>query len=593
MRKSKLSLVIFVATILGINSCAQNKSTDLNLSFEKVDLKIHKPSGWFIDNDPNYTINLDSSVTYQGTYSLKIKNAGNNSQKGQYNGVSIAIENIQAHKSIKLTGFIKTRDTELDSIGLVVGIENFGDRIIKHSKNKDLMGTHDWKEYSVELELNTESEMILIGAELSGKGTIWVDDLKLFIDGKQIFNIPALDFVANRKQINWLQNHATKISTVMPENGFADLQPLKKMIGDARIVGLGEYTHGTSEVFKMKHRLIEFLATEMGFTIFSIELDMPHAYKFNDYVLYGKGDPKELLKSKGFYINTQETLDMIEWMRKFNISGKSKIQFTGFDMQFMAGALENLNKFAEKHDLILKCKIDSISKLLEEFSSKGGQLLEDKNFMSILKQKCEDISSYLTMNKNSINHVLGETEYKWLVQNATITMQSAELGIQYKNIHFRDECMAKNIDWILDNNPNAKIILWAHNGHIRKVSGWLGNYLSEKYGKNYYNIGFVSNSGNYTAVKSGNVSSTNHLAEGQVGSFEYSFHKIGIPCFFFDFSLVNEKEPESLWLNNRLSLGGMAAVAVDKQFSPIFINKWFNSIIYIDSTNASHPLADF
>ncbi|HYN07815.1 MAG TPA: hypothetical protein VES67_10525 [Vicinamibacterales bacterium] len=71
--------------------------------------------------------------------------------------------------------------------------------------------------------------------------------------------------------------------------GFADLQPLKTISGDARIVSLGEATHGTREFFQLKHRILEFLATEMGFTIFSIEANMPEAYRLNDYVLTGAG----------------------------------------------------------------------------------------------------------------------------------------------------------------------------------------------------------------------------------------------------------------------------------------------------------------
>ena len=48
---------------------------------------------------------------------------------------------------------------------------------------------------------------------------------------------------------------------------------------------LGEATHGSREFFQLKHRMLEFLATEMGFTIFSIEANMPEAYKLNDFVL--------------------------------------------------------------------------------------------------------------------------------------------------------------------------------------------------------------------------------------------------------------------------------------------------------------------
>jgi erythromycin esterase-like protein len=71
------------------------------------------------------------------------------------------------------------------------------------------------------------------------------------------------------------------------------------MIGEARIVSLGEATHGSREFFQLKHRMLEFLASEMGFSIFSIEANLPETYRMNDYVLEGKGDPAQLLRSVG------------------------------------------------------------------------------------------------------------------------------------------------------------------------------------------------------------------------------------------------------------------------------------------------------
>jgi erythromycin esterase-like protein len=133
---------------------------------------------------------------------------------------------------------------------------------------------------------------------------------------------------------NWLRASAIRLSTVEAGHGFTDMQPLKKVIGDARIVSLGEATHGSREFFQLKHRMLEFLASEMGFTIFSIEANMPEAYRLNDYVLKGIGDPAELIKGMYFWTwSTEEVLDMVLWMRKFNESGKGRIQFTGFDMQ--------------------------------------------------------------------------------------------------------------------------------------------------------------------------------------------------------------------------------------------------------------------
>ena len=144
---------------------------------------------------------------------------------------------------------------------------------------------------------------------------------------------------------------AIRLDTVEAGHGFADMQPLKKVVGNARIVALGEATHGTREFFQLKHRMLEFLATEMGFTIFSIEANMPEAYRLNDYVLYGRGNPKELLRGMYFWTwDTEEVLDMILWMREFNQSGKGRVEFTGFDMQTPDVALQIVDDFVAKFD---------------------------------------------------------------------------------------------------------------------------------------------------------------------------------------------------------------------------------------------------
>ena len=132
----------------------------------------------------------------------------------------------------------------------------------------------------------------------------------------------------------WVRASAIRLTTPEAGHGFADMEPLKKVVGNARIVSLGEATHGSREFFQLKHRMLEFLATQMGFTIFSIEANMPEAYKLNDFVLRGEGDPAKLIKGMYFWTwDTQEVLDMVLWMREFNKSGKGRVEFTGFDMQ--------------------------------------------------------------------------------------------------------------------------------------------------------------------------------------------------------------------------------------------------------------------
>ena len=150
---------------------------------------------------------------------------------------------------------------------------------------------------------------------------------------------------------DWVRASAIRLATPVAGHGFDDMQPLKKVVGDARIVALGEATHGTREFFQLKHRMLEFFATQMGFTIFSIEANMPEAYRLNDFVLNGQGDPAKLIKGMYFWTwDTEEVLDMVLWMRDFNKSGKGRVEFTGFDMQTPNVANQIVRDFVAKAD---------------------------------------------------------------------------------------------------------------------------------------------------------------------------------------------------------------------------------------------------
>lgn len=170
----------------------------------------------------------------------------------------------------------------------------------------------------------------------------------------------------------WLRENAVPLRSAQPGQDFTDLQPLKKIVGEARVVSLGEATHGSREFFQLKHRLLEFLATEMGFTIFSIEANMPEAYRLNEYVLTGKGDPAALLKGMYFWTwDTEEVLAMIQWMRTFNASGKGRVEFTGFDMQTPTVALKNVTDFIAQRDAAYAGKLKEAAALVGSPAQSG------------------------------------------------------------------------------------------------------------------------------------------------------------------------------------------------------------------------------
>src|SRR5881296_2348425 len=146
------------------------------------------------------------------------------------------------------------------------------------------------------------------------RSTIGVVVIALLVCGA---NRPATD----QPPIEWLRKSARPCTTCEPGGTDRDLAPLRAIVGDARIVALGEVSSGTHEFFQMKRRIIEYLATHMGFTLFAIEENMPEAERVNEYVLTGRGDSKALLTGIPAWGHAREFLDLIEWMRAFNRSG--------------------------------------------------------------------------------------------------------------------------------------------------------------------------------------------------------------------------------------------------------------------------------
>ena len=322
----------------------------------------------------NYEVSLDTAVKHSGKASARIKFIA-----AQAEGFGTLMQMFRADdyhgKRVRMSAWMRSEDADsmqlwlrLDGAKSMLGFDNMDNRAVK--------GTSDWKKYELTLDVPATTVSIGFGALVSGKGQAWMDDFMFEVVGQDVpptnmmspeqmkeehearpapqhprqpANLNFEEGVLTTEEASarlarenanaratrsWLAANAIRLNTVEAGHGFVDMQPLKKIIGDARIVSLGEATHGSREFFQLKHRMLEFLATEKGFTIFSIEANMPEAYRLNDYVLNGTGDPATLIKGMYFWTwTTEEVLDMVLWMREFNKSGKGRVQFTGFDMQ--------------------------------------------------------------------------------------------------------------------------------------------------------------------------------------------------------------------------------------------------------------------
>ncbi|MDR2038645.1 MAG: peptidase S41 [Bacteroidales bacterium] len=155
-----------------------------NLGFENVFLD-GSPKGWHNSGYSSYTIQGDSMIKHSGKYALRIESKSETFAQ-HYGGLTRSIPAIYAGKNITLKAFMRTEEVD-QSIGLLLRIDgNSGILQFDNMMQRGLTGTGEWQEYSVTLPLPDEAETIYIGAILSGKGKLWVDDFQLLIDDNDI-----------------------------------------------------------------------------------------------------------------------------------------------------------------------------------------------------------------------------------------------------------------------------------------------------------------------------------------------------------------------------------------------------------------------
>ena len=149
---------------------------------------------------------------------------------------------------------------------------------------------------------------------------------------------------------DWIEANAHPFDGSHLSLPHTDLEFLRDLIGDARIVALGENTHGTRDFFEMKARILRFLVEEMDFDAFVIEATWPEARRVDHYVRTGEGDAHTFLSALYFWTwRTESVLEMIEWMRDHNEAG-GDVGFHGNDMQSPGMALHNVRGYFETVD---------------------------------------------------------------------------------------------------------------------------------------------------------------------------------------------------------------------------------------------------
>lgn len=581
---NKKLLALFFTGLVTVGYGQPIRQTKYNLGFEYAK-NDSLPACWVVRNISltGYPVTIDTAVAHSGRSSVKARWHGVLPQVEAFRSWGgfqnfLPVEPL-AGKEVEFGGWVKTDDSDNVCAGYAVFSYVPGKTERDYLKKIDTVGGvrggSDWTRHSARLKIDPEAQFVMIAGFVDGEGTAWFDDVEIRIDGKKMEDSEIeLKTELSDEERRALRQYVCPLRTVEPDGGSEeDLEAFVRLLGDCRVVGLGECTHGTSEAFKMKDRIIRYLAAHEGFDTFAIEADMPNSYRLNDYTVGGEGDSKQLIR--GLYVwpwMTSEMLSLVEWMKKYN-GGERKIAYTGVDMQFYASALSLLQeKVAANADLSRQAE-----ELAEKMRSKiPGYIIDPETAAELLP----DLDAFAA---NGQIDSLADEERTWTLQCVTLLRQ---LLSQTSDSDWRDRGMADNMLWILGQQPGSRAALWAHNSHVYNVGhpASMGYYLKQALGAAYRSVGFVAYGGQYLAI--GNNKLVFDLPAPEPGTLEYLLGQLDEPLFVLDMKRMRE-ERAMPWLDE---LEFRYAGATPELFSGKNVTRQFDYLIFLRDTSPSHLL---
>lgn len=388
------------------------------------------------------------------------------------------------------------------------------------------------------------------------------------------------------------------------DTDFADLAPLAEAIGDARVVVLGEQSHGEGPVFLAKARLVKFLHQEMGFDVLCWESGMLGCLVMDEHVADGS-----LPLPEGFegvfpiWTRSAQVVPTLEYVRQSHASDRP-ITSAGMDAQVhSARGVEAFQSRARALvDSLDGVVIDpQVTSGLELMSTIAGGMRPD---VAVLRQASVSLAmleGFLAEHRDRLNELHDPTEVElitrttsdaaWFTRMMAAQLAGANLNDDPDLMNERDRRMGDNLVWLADEYfAGRKIIVWAatrHAVHRQKEIVFpdapgiydnmdsMGETAHAKLGDDLYTIGFTAGRGSVSNVFR---DQPYPIGEPRGGSVEASLDANGRPFQFLDFRGLPADHPmrESRWMRP-LGYAWQTAIWPEQMDAVIWIDRVFPS----------------
>jgi len=412
-------------------------------------------------------------------------------------------------------------------------------------------------------------------------------------------------------------------STAHPLTGTPqDYDPLLELIGDARVVLLGEASHGTHEFYRERAEITKRLIVEKGFTVVAVEADWPDAYRVNRYVR-GTSNVRSSDEALGgfkrfptwMWRNTV-VCDFVGWLREHNAqlsTDAAKTGFYGIDLYSLHASIDAVLGYLAKVDPEAAQRARYRYACFEHFGEDPQAYGYAASFN--LNQSCEDeVADQLReLQRHAAEYAdrdgrIAEDEYFYAEQNARLAKNAEEY---YRSMfhgrvsswNLRDTHMADTLDALLAHldrqGGHTKAVVWAHNSHLGDARATemgelnVGQLVRERYGSEAVLVGFSTYTGSVTAASDwGDPPERKRVRPGLKGSYEALFHEVGIPRFLLP--LRNNRAVGEDLRQARLERAiGVIYRPETERLSHYFharLSDQFDAVLHFDETRALEPL---